>query len=468
MTGLRQRLTDRLGADAVLAYRPELIRYRSDATKRTGAPPELILRPRDAQGVSDALRLCCEAGRPIVVQGGRTGLAGGARPQPGEIALSLERLNDLGDPDPLNASIVAGAGVPLLRLQERAGASGLLFGVDIGARGSATVGGMIATNAGGTRVLRYGMMRAQVAGLQAVLSDGTVIEDMEGLIKDNSGYDLKQLLIGSEGTLGVITRARLALHRAPRTSSLAFCAVDTLVQAQTLLLHLRAGLGRSLSAFEAIWGSLYDAMAASAADVPLATGAGLYLLVESMNDTGSEPDLFEQVMATAYQDGLCHDAIIAQSSSEAQALWAVREACSSHVHSLAQYVGHDLSLPSRRLEDFLIAAEAAVLGIDPQARILPFGHLADGNLHYIVETTAGEAVSNAVFRLSARAGGAISAEHGLGLDKAEFLPLVRDTGQVATMRKIKSALDPRGILNRGRILACVDTGDGRPAGGGAT
>nr|WP_274705580.1 FAD-binding oxidoreductase [Salipiger pentaromativorans] len=456
-----------LGAEAVLAYRPDLARYLSDETGDTGTPPALILRPRDTMDVSDALRLCHDAGQRVVVQGGRTGLAGGACPQPGEIVLSLERLTDLEEPDPLTASIVAGAGVPLQRLQERAEAAGLFFGVDLGARGTATLGGMIATNAGGIRVLRYGMMRAQVLGVEAVLADGTVLDGMVGLVKDNSGYDLKQLFIGSEGTLGVVTRARLALHPAPREATLAFCAVDTLAQAQALLVHLRGSLGASLSAFEAIWGPLYDAMAERFGNAPLATGAGLYLLIEAQAFAEGDAARFEEAMAAAYEAGHCADVILSQSLNEVLALWGVRENCSEFVYTLANSVGHDVSLPLARLETFLTATEAAIRAIDPAARIFPFGHLGDGNLHYIVDTTEPAAVSQTVFRLSAQNGGAISAEHGLGLKKAAHLPLVRDAGQIATMRALKAALDPQGILNMGRILAVPKAADGPGAGNGA-
>lgn len=453
---LHDVLEDRLGPGGVLRYDPGLARYLSDGTVIPGATPALILRPATTAEVAEALRACNAAGQRVVVQGGRTGLAGGARPLPGEVVLSLERLTDLQTPDPMTASIVAGAGLPLQTLQERAEAAGFLFGVDLGARGSATIGGMIATNAGGIRVLRYGMMRAQVLGLEAVLADGTVLDGMAGLVKDNAGYDLRQLFIGTEGTLGVVTRARLALHPAPQSSALAFCAIASLDQAQALLVHLRRSLGSALSAFEAIWGSLYDAMTHSGGRAPLDAGAPLYVLIEAQFLSDRDPEAFEEALGAAYGAGLCGDVIVAQSQADVQRLWAVRENCSEFVYSLRTSVGHDVGLPVTRIGSFMAAAEAAIATIDRQARIYPFGHLGDGNLHYIVDTKHPEAISEMVYRIVAEHGGTISAEHGIGLDKVRHLPLVRDAGQIGVMRALKTTLDPSGILNRGRVFAVAD------------
>lgn len=450
---LHDVLEARLGPQAVLRYEPGLARYLSDGTAKSGAPPTLILRPGNTAEVAEALRVCNAAGQPVVVQGGRTGLAGGARPQPGEFVLSLERLTDLETPDPVAALIVAGAGVPLQRVQERAETAGLFFGVDIGARGSATIGGMIATNAGGIRVLRYGMMRAQVVGLEAVLVDGTVLDSMDSLVKDNSGYDLRQLFIGSEGTLGVVTRARLALHPAPQGCAMAFCAVASIARAQALLMHLRQSLQSALSAFEAIWGQLYDAMSHAGGHAPLATGAGLYLLIEAQLFIGCDQGAFEAALSAALEAGLCGDVIVAQSQADSQALWAIRENCSGFVYSLMNSVGHDVGLPAARIGAFMDAAETAVASVDRQARLFPFGHLGDGNLHYIVDTVRPEAVSEVVYGAVAEHGGTISAEHGIGLDKVRHLPLVRDAGQLGVMRRLKAALDPSCILNRGRVFA---------------
>lgn len=263
LTGeLLSRLEKRLDRSAIVSADEAGPRYREDPDGKAGVSPEFVLRPRTAGEVSDMLRLCNEAGQRLVIQGGRTGLAGGARVQPGEAVLSLEGMTSVEALDREAATIIAEAGAPLQTVQEAADAAGLLFGVDIGARGAATVGGNVATNAGGIRVLRYGMYRAQVLGLEAVLADGGILTSLKGLAKDNSGYDLSQLFIGSEGTLGVVTRACLRLHPKPATEINAFCALASLDAAIALLALLRQKLGPSLSAYEVNFAPLYGAMIA--------------------------------------------------------------------------------------------------------------------------------------------------------------------------------------------------------------
>jgi FAD/FMN-containing dehydrogenase len=342
-------------------------------------------------------------------------------------------------------------------VQEAADHAGLMFGVDIGARGSATIGGNIATNAGGIRVLRYGMYRAQVLGLEAVLADGTVLTSLKGLPKDNSGYDLSQLFIGTEGTLGVVTRAALRLHPKPASEVNAFCALSSLDAAIALLGLLRTKLGPLLSAYEVNFAPLYDAMVATMdMPAPLPAGSPVYVLAEIQ---GSEPDRdgerFAELLMQAVEDGIIGDVVVSQSPREFRALWAVREDANRLLFSMPGLVGVDISIPLARMGAFLEEADAAIHAADPGADIYVFGHLGDGNLHYQVRTVDPAAAYDIVYRRVAAAGGGVSAEHGIGLDKKKWLHLVRSDAEIATMRRLKAAFDPANILNRGRVFDLV-------------
>ncbi|MFD2236446.1 FAD-binding oxidoreductase [Aureimonas populi] len=449
---LCSRLAEALPPGAFLAGDAVDARYRGAGD--AGAEPRFVMRPTSSAEVARCLAACDAAGQPVVVQGGRTGLSGGERVLEGEAVLSLERMASLSAVDRASSSVIAEAGVPLQRVQEAAEAAGLYFGVDLGARGTATVGGNVATNAGGMRVLRYGMYRAQVLGLEAVLADGTVLSSLKGLAKDNAGYDLGQLFIGSEGTLGVVTRAALRLHPKPAGECAAFCALGSVEAAGALLSRLRAALGTALSAFEIILPEIYESVLAhSDAPRPVAARGAVYVLAESHGlDPQREGERFAQELMAACEAGIVEDVALSQSPRDVHRLWALREGCSHHIASLPDCVGCDISLPLATMGAFLTAASAAVRGLDAGARPLVFGHLGDGNLHYIVQTGAPEAVVEAVLRLVREAGGSVSAEHGIGLDKKRWLALSRDRAEIATMRRLKAALDPNAILNRGRIF----------------
>ncbi len=427
--------------------------YACDASRRVVAAPQLVVRPKNTSGVAHVLSACHAAKKRVVVQGGRTGLSGGARALPGEVVLSLERLNQCGAPDSMSGQIEVGAGVSLQKVQEVAAAEGMMFGVDIGARGTATIGGMIATNAGGIRVLRYGMMRAQVLGVEAVLPDGTVISDMRALEKNNAGLNLTQLFVGSEGTLGIITRARLRLLPAPDFSTTALCSVDDLQAALDLLIILRKRLGGTLSAFEGIWPKVYAGATGLAGNAPLATDAGLYVLVEIQGFSSvTQEDALENALMEAYEVGLIHDVVVAQSGREETALWHLRELCTEYTFSLGQLQPHDVSLPLNKLPEFVQRAEALVQDVDQNAEIMIYGHLGDGNLHYLVKTEHKAEVAAAVNELAADLGGSITAEHGIGLDKRAYLPLVSGPAETEAARCIIRALNPDGNLNHGRLL----------------
>ena len=443
------------GHDLGLVTDPDAAaRFATDATRRVDHVPALVIRPKDSAGTAAALRICTDLGRKVVVQGGLTGLSGGARVRPGEVALSLERLNDIGPVDLLAAQVEVGAGAILQKVQEAAAEQDLMVGVDLGARGTATLGGLIATNAGGIRVLRYGMMRAQVAGLEVALPDGTLLSSLRGLDKDNAGPDLRQLFIGSEGIYGIVTRALLHLHPAPTLETNALCAVGGIEQAQALLRHLRARLGPLLSAFEGIWPEVYDGATARLGRSPLPGGAGLYVLTEiqGMRDIVQE-DAFEAALIEAYEAGLCSDIVVSQSAREFDALWSLREACVEFTFSLGRLVPHDISVPARALPRFLTEARALLARTDPQAAPYIYGHLGDGNLHYVVKTERRQEVSTAINGLAAALGGSITAEHGVGQDKAPYLALVRSAAERRVMADLKRVLDPRGTLNPGRLMS---------------
>ena len=351
---LLSQLYQRLDAAAIVTGDAIDPRYGDDLSGKGGGRPELVLRPRSAAEVAEILRLCSGIGQKLVIHGGRTGLAGAARVQPGEAVLSLERMTALEAPDRAAATIIAEAGAPLQMVQEAADAAGLMFGVDIGARGTATVGGNIATNAGGIRVLRYGMYRAQVLGLEAVLADGSILTSLRGLAKDNSGYDLNQLFIGSEGTLGVVTRACLRLHPKPATEVAAFCALGSLEAAIALLGLLKQRLGPLLSAYEVNFSPLYGAMIAGmAAPAPLPAGAPVYVLAEIQgNQAELDGERFASVLMQAVEDGIVDDVVVSQSPREFRALWDVREEANRFLFAIHGLIGVDISIPLATMAAF--------------------------------------------------------------------------------------------------------------------
>ncbi|OCK60720.1 FAD-binding oxidoreductase [Bradyrhizobium sp. LMTR 3] len=451
---LLNRLSSVLPRNALLIGDAIDARYREDRRGKYSAPPRFVMRPGSTEEVSACLAACNDFAQPLVVHGGRTGLSGGHRIVEGEAVLSLERMMALDEVHGQSATIMASAGTPLQTVQEAADRAGFLFGVDIGSRGTATIGGNIATNAGGIRVLRYGMFRAQVAGLETVLADGTILSSLRGLDKDNTGYDLNQLFVGSEGTLGVVTRARLRLHPKPFSEANAFLAVPSLEAALQLLRRLQETLGPSLSAYELMYPEAYEGVVAFLGmPRPLGTEASLYVLAEVQALRDDVPvETFASCLMQALEDGVALDAVVSQSPREFQALWTMRDSCADFVRSRAHVVGCDISVPTHRIAEFLEAARTALRAIDPSIEFIVFGHLGDGNLHYVIRTPKGEEAAEKAYRLVAEHGGSISAEHGIGFDKKPWLHLCRSQAEIAAMRGLKTALDPKAILNRGRVF----------------
>lgn len=418
-----------------------------------------IVRPGDAQELSRVMALCHAADQPVVTHGGVTGVVHGAVAASDELVISLERMNIIESIDPVGGTLTVQAGVPLQRVQEAAAEIGMQFPLDLGARGSCTIGGNIATNAGGIRVIRYGMMREQVLGLEAVLADGRVVSSMNHMLKNNAGYDLKQLFIGSEGTLGIVTRAVLRLQPALPSEQCALVAVPSFAALTSLLQLASRRIG--LSAFEALWNSHYRLMTeeSGAHTPPLDADAPFYAIIESQGlDEARDAEQFQTLLEQAFEESLISDAVLASSESQRQAIWAIREDIEVLVRDLAPMFSFDVSLPIPAMEAYVADLETQLAAAFPEVgRMVTFGHLGDGNLHIMVTVRdasreSRRRVEQLVYAPLAEIGGSISAEHGIGLEKRDYLHVSRSEAEIATMRLLKQALDPRGLLNPGKVL----------------
>jgi FAD/FMN-containing dehydrogenase len=454
---LLRSLTDILGPEGVLtgdAVRARAVGWFDHSPCQALA----ILRPASTGQVSRALAACHAAGQPVVVMGGLTGLVRGCTAGPGEIGLSLERMRRIESVDPVNRTMTLEAGVPLEVVQQEAANHGLLYPVDFGARGSAQIGATVATNAGGNSVIRYGMTRESVLGLEAVLADGTVISSMNRMIKNNTAYDLKQLFIGSEGTLGIVTRLVLRLREAPRSTQTALVGCARFPEVTQLLKHMDGALGGALSAFEVMWNEFYRLVTTPPArgTPPIGQDYPYYVLIESSGgDAARDQARFEEALAEAIESGLVADAVIAASDAQREALWALRDDIEQFVR-LGMLVGFDVSLPVTEMESYVGEALGRLEREWPAYRRFVFGHLGDGNLHVMAagpfSSEAKHGIERCVYEPLAARNGSVSAEHGIGLEKQPWLTLSRSEAELALMRRIKGALDPKGILNPGRVL----------------
>ncbi|MEZ0121915.1 MAG: FAD-binding oxidoreductase [Candidatus Reddybacter sp.] len=419
----------------------------------------LLLRPKTTEQVSAILRLCNQRQQAVVVHGGLSGMVGGTSSGEHEICLSLERLQKIESIDQLGRTMTVESGVRLQEVQEAAAAEGLFFALDLGARGSATIGGNIATNAGGNQVIRYGMAREQVLGLEVVLADGTILSSMNHLLKNNAGYDLKQLFIGSEGTLGIITKAVLRLRPAMPARNTALVATDQFDKLPRLLSHIESALGGKLSAFEAIWDNYYQ-LATQGPHLgapPLAQRHPYYALIESTgSDAKAEAEVFLAALESALNAGLIDDAVLAKSVKEQDALWAIRDNIDA-LAAIAPVIIFDVGLPIDAMEAYLQHIEAELkkqLGLN---QLAVFGHLGDSNLHIVVGTETENLavyhrVEDLLYAPLQALGGSISAEHGIGLEKKRYLHYSRNAEEIATMQLLKRTFDPNNILNPGKIF----------------
>lgn len=443
---LAAQLTSVVGGAHVLTDPQLTASYTTDFTGRFTGRARMVVRPGSTAEVAQVARLCAGEGTAIVPQGGNTGLVGGGVPRGGEVVLSLRRLTSLGPVDTAAMQVTAGAGVPLARLQRHLRAHGLDFGVDLAARDSATIGGMIATNAGGGRVLRHGTTRACVAGLEAVLADGGVIGRLTGLPKDNTGYDLPGLLVGSEGTLGIVTRARLRLVPLLERRATALLALDSLEAAVEVLGALRAL--ESLELVEFFFpGGLELVCRHSGLPAPFPRSHGAYLLVEC----ATRQDPTEELFAVLHDLTAVRDAVVAMDPADRHRLAAYREGHTEAINAAGTPLKLDIAVPLPGLPEFVRDLEALLSGL---ATPYLFGHLAEGNLHLNLLGTGdrAEEITETVLRRVAAAHGSISAEHGVGRAKARWLELSRSPTEIAAMRAVKNALDPHGLLNPGVLL----------------
>jgi FAD/FMN-containing dehydrogenase len=394
-----------------------------------------------------------------------TGLVGGARAGKDDIVLSLERMNGIEPVDTVNRTVTVDAGVPLQRVHEAAEEADLLFPLDLGARGSCTIGGNIATNAGGNSVIRYGMVRDQLLGVEAVLADGTIISSLNGVIKNNTGYDLKQLFIGSEGTLGIVTRAVLRLRPLPRSCNTALVAIENFEQLARFLRDMDSALGGTLSAFEVMWNDFYSLIIGDGSKhgQPLGSAHGFYVLLESTGGhEESDKTRFEGALEEAFESELIVDAVIAQSKQQREGLWAIRDDIEGLTQLLMPPIVFDISLGIPQMDGYADEVRQQLTARWPESRMVVFGHLGDGNIHLALTVGSLDpdevhAVETIVYEALGRRQGVISAEHGIGLDKREYLKHSRSTAEIALMKTLKRALDPKNILNPGKIFARQET-----------
>ncbi|MBI0534777.1 FAD-binding oxidoreductase [Roseomonas sp. KE2513] len=468
--GLVDELAALLGRQYVTAADEDQEPYVVDWRGRYHGRAAAVVKPASTAEVADVVRLCARHGVAVVPQGGNTGMCGAATPDASgrSVVLRLDRLNRIRALSALANSVTVEAGCILQTIQEAAEGVDRLFPLSLGAEGSCQIGGNIATNAGGTAVLRYGNTRELVLGLEVVLPDGTVLNRLQGLRKNSSGYDLKQLFIGAEGTLGIITAASLKLFPRPRVSALAMVALPEIEAALTLMGRLRGTVGDRLASLEAMSRGQIAVIAEHVPDVaiPFPLDAPWYLLIE-LTDTLAGTDLrtpLEEALGAALEEGLVVDAVLAESSAQAAALWKIRHSVSEGSKRAGYVVSHDSVVPLENQALFARNVERRIAEVAPEARIVMHGHIGDGNIHVLAildarqfpDTTAAAPmvarINAVVDDETAALGGVISAEHGIGLSNRGRLGRVTDPGEIALMRGVKALLDPGGIMNPGKVL----------------
>jgi len=425
----------------------------------------VVLRPGSTAEVAAILKLANETRTAIVPQGGNTGLVGGQIPHHGEVVLSLARLDKIREVDPVSNTMTVEAGVTLQRAREAAADAGRLYPQLLPSEGTCTIGGNLSTNAGGTAAIAHGIARSHALGLEVVLADGRVLHDLNKLKKDNTGYDLRNLFIGSEGTLGVITAAVLRLVPRPRSVETAFAGVPS-PQASVDLLNLAMErTGGGVTSFELMLRAGVEAVVNfdAASRMPLSGNDSWFVLIElSSQAQGGLRETMEDILAAGHEKGLVRDATIADSGAQAKAFWRIREMFGEVQRHMGGSIKHDVSVPVAAIPAFIAEANAAVTALIPGSRPLPFGHVGDGNIHYNVTQPDGadkaqflarwDEVNAAVFAVVKKYGGSISAEHGVGVMKRDILPEYKDPVAIELMRALKKTLDPNGILNPGKVL----------------
>lgn len=444
-----------VGDGGVLTGEDVAVRNPGVFMKRIEA--DAIVRPRTTAEVSRIMAACNAAGQALVVHGGMSGWVRATQTAGGEIVLSLERMNAILDVDAVNRTATVEAGVILETFQNALEAFDLSFPLDLGGRGSCQLGGNAATNAGGMRVLRYGMMREQVLGIEVVLADGRIVSSMNQMIKNNTGYDLKQLFIGSEGTLGVITKLVLRLRERPTSTNTALVSAKTFGQIAKLLRFMDGKLGGLLSAFELVDNSFYGVNTVNGRHgAPLPADWPFYAMIETLgSDQTRDTELFEQVLAEAAELGLFDDAVLPRSERERLAIWEIREDLEHIVREFQPFHAFDVSLPVGDMEAYMVKVTAQLKSTWPEGRIAFLGHVGDGNLHVAIGAGGPEdkhRVEACVYEPLSQYGGSVSAEHGIGLEKKPWLSISRNAEERGLMMELKQLFDPKGILNPGKIF----------------
>ena len=464
---LLSRLTAAVGESNVLTAPSDTEPFLVDWRGRYRGTACAVVRPGSTEEVSTVVRICADAGAAIVPQGGNTGLCGGATPyeNSNDVVVSLTRMNRIRELDADNATITVESGATLASVQRSAREAGLYFPLSLAAEGSCTIGGNLSTNAGGTAVLRFGNARELTLGVEVVLADGHIWDGLRGLRKDNTGYDLKHLFIGAEGTLGVVTAVVLKLFAMPRARVTAFAAVADTQNAVALLRYAKQSLGDRLTGFELIGDFALALSRKHHPDLPdPLPGQPWYVLLQ-IDDTvrgNSLVSAVEETLAAAVETGVAVDATVAQSEQQAERLWALRENISEAQRREGLNIKHDISLPVSVIPDFLVRAERALRDALPGVRFVIFGHLGDGNLHYNLSAPEGddsraflahsERANRIVHDLVHEARGSISAEHGIGRLKRIELTRYKSDIELELMRRIKNAIDPRGLFNPGKVI----------------
>ncbi|QIO35655.1 FAD-binding oxidoreductase [Bradyrhizobium sp. 1(2017)] len=454
IVGQRHAITDAADIEAYVTEERNLFHGRSP----------LVLRPGSTAEVSEICKLASAHNIALVPQGGNTGLVGGQTPHNGEVVVSLRRLDKIREVDTASNTMTCEAGVVLQIAQAKASEVDRLFPLSLGAEGSCTIGGNLSTNAGGTAALAYGVAREMALGLEVVLADGRVLNVLSKLKKDNTGYNLHNLFIGAEGTLGIITAATLKLFPKPRSIETAFVGLKSPAAALKLLTISQGEAANALTSFELLSEMAVDFSVRHGIDVrdPLAEKHPWYVLMELSSPGEDARTPLETILTRAMEEDIVDDAVIAANLTQRNDFWKLREEMSAAQKPEGGSIKHDISVPIAAVPEFIAEADAAVVKLIPGARPVPFGHLGDGNLHYNVSQPVGadtadylarwHDVNAVVFAIVLRMGGSISAEHGIGVLKRDELPEVKDKTAIELMRAIKAVLDPHGIMNPGKVL----------------
>lgn len=455
-----EKFIEILGTNGVI-HGDDVKMRAGDWAGQTICGAKAILRPQTSQEVSKILEICNENNIKIVPAGGLTGLVHGAHANENEIQISFERMNKIISIDPIGKTMLVEAGCPLQKIHEAANEHGLMFAVDLGARGSCTIGGNISTNAGGNQVIRFGMMREQILGLEAVLANGTIISSLNSLLKNNAAYDLKQLFIGSEGTLGLVTRAVLRLHAKPISQNTAMVAINNFEDLKTFFKDTSNAFGGALSSFEVLWGEYYELLTKKSKrhTPPLSVNALFYAIVETQGfDTQKDSEFFMEVFEKLIEKGGIEDAIICQNKTQREQIWAIREDILGLFQLLSPLATFDVSMPISDMEKYIDELKISIKEkIGHDAETIVWGHMGDCNLHIIISPkkdieTCRKEIENLVYSPLKALNGSISAEHGIGLEKRDYLPISRNENEIALMKLLKSTLDPKGILNNGKVI----------------